>query len=168
MTQPFNSEYIHELTTFFMPRRRVAPLFIAYLSATVTNVTGDGTDYTIIFDTEVEDREGDYNSATGVFTAPVSGFYLLIPNVHATDLGAFGANNVRLITSNRTYRIAYMDTDNVISGTIYAYTPGGLIVDMDAGDTASVRIAVSAGGKTVDVLGGAAPVTTSFMGYLLI
>ena len=55
------------------------PRFSAYLSpASIPNVTGDGTLYTIICDTEIEDRGGNYDHSTGIFTAPVTGFDLCV------------------------------------------------------------------------------------------
>ena len=43
-------------------------LFSAYLSATVTNVTGDGTAYTIIYNNTLVTQGSAYNATTGVFT----------------------------------------------------------------------------------------------------
>ena len=44
--------------------------FSAYVSSTLSNVTGDNTSYTVIFDTEELDRSSNYNNSNGVFTAP--------------------------------------------------------------------------------------------------
>ncbi len=51
------------------------PAFLARNSVTDSNVTGNGTEVTIDFDTEVFDQGGDFASDT--FTAPVTGRYQL-------------------------------------------------------------------------------------------
>ena len=55
--------------------------FSAYLAADKLNVTGNGTIYTIPFDTELFDRNSDFNTGTGVFVAPVTGIYHLSTSV---------------------------------------------------------------------------------------
>ena len=58
-------------------RQGAIPLFFAYQNGDVTNVTGDGTVYTTICNTEVVDSTGSYNTGTGQFTAPYTGYYQL-------------------------------------------------------------------------------------------
>jgi len=51
------------------------PAFEATRSATVADVTGDGTAYTVLFDNVVSNQCGDYNAATGEYTAAATGFH---------------------------------------------------------------------------------------------
>jgi len=51
--------------------------FYAYLAADKNNVSGNSTVYTVPFDTESFDRNGDFNTTTGFFTVPVTGVYYL-------------------------------------------------------------------------------------------
>ncbi len=127
------------------------PAFLAYLNTSVTNVSGDGTTYTVIFDTEVYDQNSDFNLATSTFTAPVTGKYLLTfvaLFVGGTTInGAFGIIN----TSNATYRI------NLPLAPAVTTTAGGtisVIADMDASDTATFQMSSTDGGGKIDDVAG--------------
>ena len=142
------------------------PAFLAYNSATDTDVTGDGTSYTIICNTEVFDQNSDYNNGTGVFTSPLTGRYSLNGCVFILDYGAAHVlGNWIILTSNRQYTVDYLNPF-VVGVTANSCSFGGsILADMDAADTASFVITVTGGTKTVDVLGEAAA-TTRFAGYL--
>jgi len=71
------------------------PAFYAKVSADINNVTGDGTVYNVIFDTDVQDNTSMYNHTTGVFTVPVTGFYMVS--------GTVGLKG--LVSSTNTYAI---------------------------------------------------------------
>lgn len=137
------------------------PAFLAYNSAIDSNVTGDGTIFTIIFDTEVFDQNSDFDG-TSTFTAPVTGRYLLGFNVALEDIGAAHTNGlVQTITSNRTYQ-----TDNFsptildVSGDL---TMGQVVLaDMDAADTATFVVRILNSTLTVDVAGGGDMVTVAY------
>lgn len=127
------------------------PAFLAYVNTTITNVTGDGTNYTIIPDTEVFDQNSDFNLGTGTFVAPVTGKYAF--QFQCTVEGGSGitGNACTLATSNRTYR----QYGSLIIGT----TTAGMnlmtvLTDMDATDSCTFTVICSdSGGKVVDVSG---------------
>ncbi len=127
------------------------PAFLAYLNTSVTNVSGDGTTYTVIFDTEVFDQDSNFNLGTSTFTAPITGRYQLhfvALFVGGTTInGAFGIIN----TSNRTYRI------NLPLAPAVTTTAGGtisVIADMDAADTATFQMSSTDGGGKIDDVAG--------------
>jgi hypothetical protein len=142
------------------------PLFSAYQSASVSNVTGDGTLYTVICNTEIIDRNGDYNNATGTFLAPITGTYLLLTHILCVDIGAAHTGGyIRVITSNRTYICSWCNpAANNYSGYLSFWV--ALLADLDATDTAYIQVVVFNGAKIVDVYGGSP--YTFFQGYLLI
>ncbi|MCK4786998.1 MAG: hypothetical protein KAV87_24785 [Desulfobacteraceae bacterium] len=129
------------------------PAFFAYLSATASNVTGDGTQYTLPCNTELYDQGGNYASPT--FTAPITGKYFI--NYGITISGILLANANFLVwvsTSNRDYIPQYGDSYQMAKGTGGNMSISGtLLVDLDANDTAIVKIAVQDGTKVVDIIG---------------
>ena len=142
------------------------PAFLAYLSSTVTNVTGDSTNYTIAFDAEIFDQNGDFASNT--FTAPVTGKYYLGSNTLLGDLGATFNNAFgTIVTSNRTYFMQYNAAivRDLSTNTANLYI--NILADMDAADTAIAKAQVGASTKTVDInSGGATDPQTWFCGNL--
>ena len=143
------------------------PAFLALLSADQNNQTGDGTVYTVICDTEVFDQGGDYNNSTGVFTAPVSGRYLLNYSVRLVGLtSGMDALTANIVTSNRTYRNAH----SIISAEPWSAMTMtvNVIADMDAADTVSFTVSASAGAKVADVTGVSAGVNTTFVSGALL
>lgn len=145
----------------------IRPLFSAYLSAAVNDVTGDGTVYTIVFDTEIFDRNSDFDIATGIFTAPVDGYYLLIAGCYMDEIDvAHNDVDFRIVTSNRSYRLLRGHPYNMARIGDDLQINGSAIADMDAADTATVSIDVDGGAKVVDILQSS--LNTFFHGYLLI
>ena len=142
------------------------PAFSAYNSATRSNVTGDGTNYTVVYDTEIYDRGGDFNNSTYTFTAPVTGIYSLKGCLLLTGLDNDPtALNMSLVTSNRTYNAE-------VSSSAFPVANYQMDMirdcDMDAGDTALVRIQVfkAPSSLSANVYGNATNFYTIFQGRL--
>ena len=144
------------------------PSFLAWCDAQA-NVTGDGTNYQILFANEIYDQNSDFTSST--FTAPVAGRYLFGFNVR---LDGITSNHVRgyaqLVVSNGPFFFHDYDFGAIAGG------PGGAtvalsgicVVDMDASDIVRLNTSVSATDKTVDVAAGSSSLNFgSFFGCLL-
>lgn len=142
------------------------PAFNAYLSTNQANVTGDGTNYTVIFDTEVFDQGSNYNNATGVFTAPVAGKYQF--NVTINFLaGAATGGFISLVTTGRTYRLVAVKPSNVGTAGGDTELSGSALVSLAANDTVSILVSASGTTKTVAVYGTATTTSvTHFSGFL--
>lgn len=67
---------------------RVPRTFSVRISADVTAVTGDGTVYTPLFDTEVENEFDLYDIDNNQFVAKEDGFYLFILQIQADNVTA--------------------------------------------------------------------------------
>jgi hypothetical protein len=136
------------------------PAFLA-VAATQNNVTGDSTDYTVLFaGSEAFDQNADFNGSN-TFTAPVTGRYLLSTHIFCTGaadnhvLGYFA-----IVASNRTVYnnllVYNSQSGEELRDNITTF------LDMDANDTATVFLDIRGGSKTVDV-----EATSTFSGVLV-
>jgi hypothetical protein len=125
-----------------------------------TDVTGDNTEYPLIFDVEQFDRGGCYNNATGVFTALVSGIYQLSTSVRTIGGSNHDFQIVSIVTPGGTYSNGMDYTDQgaqMVSVSCNIY--------MGSGDTAIVKVRVGGGSKVVDI--DSDPSHTWFCGSLV-
>lgn len=126
------------------------PAFLA-IGALQSNVTGDLTNYTLVFGTEIYDQADNFD-ATSTFTAPVSGryhwdLYLALGGLLATHTNG----NISIMASNRSF---YPELGNVgamrdVANVLGVESSGE--IDMDANDTVHFEITVSGGTLVVDV-----------------
>lgn len=145
------------------------PLQVAFSACNAVDnadVTGDGTAYTVPFATEIFDQNADF--ATPTFTAPVTGRYMLSATILLQDLTAAHTSNLRISTSNRLYDSFICKIGVIAEATeaVAMVDSGARMIDMDAGDTATIIMTVSAGAKVVDVAGLSTFMHTQFSGFL--
>jgi len=98
------------------------------------------TDTKVNYSTEVFDQNSDFDTSTQTFTAPVTGKYQF--NVQLLWLNwDSGANYyyIQIATSNRTYYELYKGGERS-NDVQYSYGHIHVLADMDASDTAFVRI----------------------------
>lgn len=138
------------------------PSFNAYLAALSAVQTGDGTTYTIPFDTEQHDAGSNHNAAAGAgqgtFTAPVAGRYMLSANVtisalsntHTSGVFSFLLNGATAIA--RVQNNPWAGAQGVSGSGIYTYTLN-TVYQLAANDAVTVTVQVSGGTKTVKING---------------
>jgi len=144
------------------------PAFLAYNSSTDSNVVGGSTTVVVIeFDTEIFDQGGDYNNSTDTFTAPVTGRYRFAMGVRLDGVVAANRSFFDLNTSNRNYQFDSRSPVSSLSASGSFGICSSLMVDMDAADTAFLRVLCTGeASDIVDVYGGSSPITF-FSGYLV-
>lgn len=160
---------VWRMTTSGQRTMPLQPAFKATLSATVNNVTGDGTAYTIIYDIVNFDQGSNYNNATGIFTAPVTGKYLFGANNTLLNLSAANSANCvyDLVSSSIIARLNLGNLGNMRDTGSGAYSPiFSHFFDMNSGDTLKIVVTIPGGTKTVGLLGG--PREASFWGFLVL
>lgn len=137
------------------------PAFSASLSGNVTNATGDGTTYTIAYDTEAFDQGGNFGSNT--FTAPVTGKYVFPYQISLAGLGSAHTGAIVTVAGVNTIRFNPFATQEVANGILTL--SGCVFVALAASATAIMQVTVSGGTKTVTVVGGGSG--CRFEGYLV-
>ena len=135
------------------------PAFFTQLASTQSNIAIN-TSVTILFATEIFDTGGNFASNT--FTAPVTGKYTL--SVHCLLLlldSAADYYQMQFTTSNRLYYFT-LDPDFGQDNTHFPLSIS-ILADMDAGDTAVVKIYQQGGTAQTDIN----HTTSHFSGYLV-
>ena len=109
------------------------PSFVITPSANSADIAADTT-HTIVFDTEVIDRNGDWDG-TNTFTAPVTGLYLFTCTVLIGDYDHDNNYSALFInTSNRRWS-PWQLAGSALSVDGGVFINGSVIADMDASDT---------------------------------
>jgi len=143
--------------------------FSAYLNTPVEGVTGNGTVYTVICNTVITDLGSNYNSATGVFTAPTTGYYLFNVLIQLGNLNtAFTSGTVSLVTTSRTYTSYLGNVGNYCATTNILSNSQCFVALMSATDTATVQISVSGSTQIVSLVGQNTNPITQFSGFLVV
>lgn len=139
--------------------------FFAYLAAAKTNVTGNGATYTIPFDSELFDRNSDFNTATGVFVAPVDGIYFVEASVVFADSVNKNSVYLRIYNSTTTtYLHAALDTRNTSTADMQTRVSG--LVSLSSGDNIVAITQVFGSGANDADLHASIP-WTHFCGHLV-
>jgi hypothetical protein len=161
-----SSNFISE---YSIQKSSLQPAFLAVLASTLSNVTGDGTTYTVVFDTTVTNQSSSWNGST-TFTAPVTGLYFLTAQLLVGSLTAsFTGMYIAITTTARNYLGAQcnpgVQRDGVSNQMTATLT---CLANMTAGDTAILKISVSGSTKTISLpTGGATDPRNYFAGYLV-
>jgi hypothetical protein len=137
------------------------PAFLVRPASEQSNIAVSSA-VTIVFGTEVFDQNADFASNT--FTAPVTGRYQLSANIRLNNTdSASDYYRIELNTSNRTY---YQIFDpNFGQDAAFWTSTISVLVDMDASDTAIVKITQGGGTQQTDI--DANNGYTTFSGYLV-
>lgn len=145
--------------------------FMAYLSTNQSNITGDGTTATVIFNAAQNNPGTAYNTVSGIYTCPATGTYnfnvVLILSANSA-VAVFTDATLTLTTTTRTYTSGNVNFQSVAPTVSNRLTTLSLntLATMTAGDTAFVTVTVSGATKVISALGGAAPNYLSlFTGY---
>ena len=122
--------------------------FLARPTSTQDNLSIN-SNTTIAFGTEVFDQNADFASNT--FTAPVTGKYLLSASFNMTNQDSAAYHRYDIVTSNRNFLNYHLDA-NVLNADGYYTFNITVLADMDASDTAYVRLYQAGGTAQQDVM----------------
>ena len=142
----------------------VKPKFLGFNARKSADVA-QATNSTIICDAELYDIGANYDSATGIFTAPVDGDYRFDAGVSVAapnDQKRYGFS----LTGSTIGIFVYVYI--AVSGTSIFYDSGGKPVHLDVGETVTMKFLHDQGGNET-VRGDAAnQFETWFTGYLIV
>ena len=138
--------------------------FFAHADTAQSNIA-TSTNVDVTFGTERFDQNGDF--ASSVFTAPVTGKYQFNVNVRLNTVDqAAGYYICYLVTSNKNYFTIY-DPGQFAGDPDFWTQSLSVVADMDASDTAKVRLLQNGGTAQSDVDGGPSDTPSNFSGYLV-
>jgi prepilin-type processing-associated H-X9-DG protein len=126
------------------------PAFKAVPSSQQNNLSVNAWN-TIVFGTETYDINSDFGNSN--FTAPVTGKYILTVNLYLQDIDSAATSiTCELHTSNDDYPV-FVTLPGVDFSADMGYRAfnGAVLVDMDANDTAAVRVYPEGGAAQTDV-----------------
>ena len=116
--------------------------------STQNNMAATAT--TLDFDGERFDQNGDFNTGTNTFTAPVTGKYLITVNLYMKNIDqAASYYQLYLVTSNKTYYAIFSPLQFNGDVDYWDMTWTG-VVDMDASDVAFFQLNQSGGAAQTD------------------
>jgi hypothetical protein len=125
------------------------------------NNISPGSDHTVVFGGEIFDQGNDFASNT--FTAPVSGRYQFNVHIRLYQVDTAATYyQAQLATSNHNYEVGLV-SPKFTSDPEYVILSGSILADMDASDTAYVRVYQHQGSAQTDLQQS----TSTFSGYLV-
>ena len=128
----------------------VSHVVVHQSSTAQDNVTGDGTTYDILWQTEITDTGSEY--ASSVFTATAAGKYLI--SFHCALKGYVSGHTQYMLwvyTSNLTKKVTRLNPYAVFSSACQFVMSYSGVYHLDACDTAKVQVQVTGGSKVVDM-----------------
>jgi len=128
------------------------PAFAAFMNTGVTNVTGDGTTYTVVWDSESFDQGGNFSSTT--FTAPISGLYryeVLIGLAGVTALHT--ALLVQLTVAGFSWQVIRCNPGTIQDGGGFLNLCGTALISTTSGQGVVIHVTVSGSTKTIGLTG---------------
>jgi len=148
----------------FMPLQSA---FLAIETDDNLNVTGNGLNYTALFEDpadEIADRNADFTGSTGTYTASQTGLHLLGGVVKMDTLDASATTiTIQISTSNRTYTVHSSAGGSMRNSSNNLAINVCHLCDMDKDDTAVLKVQISGmAGDTVEFA-----TNSTFFGWFL-
>ena len=169
------------VSTAFRVLANTRPAFLGVRTTEMVDATGDGTVVTVLYDSETFDNGANFSTATGRFTAPITGDYHFHAVVTINDCGAghvrFDASFLHrdaAASAVNLYQFALLNPssdvavagNSVTGGNLAA--SGALTLRLVASEMVEVQVIVTGSTKTVDIFGAAATVMYTYFGGMLL
>ena len=147
----------------------LTPAFEMVRSAPAADVTGDGTGYSVIWDTENFDAGNNVSTGANTFTCYCAGRYRFDAGVSLAQVGVAHTRADLAITQAGSVARSHAVVTNpaAIAAGGNATLTAACVLDLAYGDTVSVTISASNGAKVVDVFGAGGTIYSWFSGAYL-
>lgn len=140
--------------------------FSGHNSSTLSNVTGDGTAYTVLFSVEDYDNQGSFVPATGIFTARTAGIYQFNATLFLMGIDVAHTTGELSFIAPTTYTYTF-NPAALRTGANEASVSISAQMMLAVGDTVNLRLLVSGGAATIDIYGAAGSRNSYFSGRLI-
>ena len=142
------------------------PAFFATSSANLTNISGDGTAYTVALSNTLINHSSSFSTITHAFTAPVAGtysFYAVFNRINkGTSTSEIGY--IKCVRPNLGNINFYANSD--MTNTIYCLQVSCLVA-LDAADTVTMVYEALGGAKDISLISVLSSPSTYFQGNYL-
>lgn len=119
------------------------------VGAGVTNATGDGTVVNVIYDTVFYNIGGGYDNSTGLYTAPLSGYYNIEASVTLEGiLSTHTTGEITIVASGNIYK-EYFNPFNSATAAGDCTAKISMTVFVSAGQTIGIQVMVNGGTQVV-------------------
>jgi len=141
----FIKGYIHGIYRY-KKRDEMLPSCYAYLAGPMLNLVS-GTWYKVLYDAEIYDIGGNFDTVNNEFVAPRDGRYLIISNILFTTMVAAGQRWHRFMQNG--VEIVATREDNV--GAAWQVLQLSAVLSLAAADKITIEVMQSSGVNTVDL-----------------
>lgn len=125
------------------------PCFLVHPASEQTNIAV-GSNVAVAWGTERYDIDGNF--ASNVFSAPITGKYLLSASVTLANIdSASDYYYLQIITSNKAYIVDFLDPGQFAGDIDYFTLAGAVIADMDASDASLIYVVQATGTQQTDI-----------------
>jgi hypothetical protein len=143
------------------------PAVFAEATANDANETGAGAAHTVLFDGELFDQNGDWNTSN-TFKAPITGRYYVSSQVWISGITtATTSMFLKAVASNRTIILAHFNTDSTNCPFVSYVLQGGTYIDMDLNDELIITVTSSGESSDVHDIGSSASGVSTTVGISL-
>jgi len=140
------------------------PSIQANQSTDQANATGNGTVFTVICDNVLAQNGTNYNSTTGAFTVPSSGFYMVTVQVMIKNLSNLMTSGILTINGSLAPHITYFNPFAMIDViTSFVTINVAAVLFVNATNPLSFTVEIDGGsGNTATIAGSGSDSLTSF------
>ena len=143
------------------------PAVFAEATANDANETGAGAAHTVLFDGELFDQNGDWNTSN-TFKAPITGRYYVSSQVWISGITtATTSMFLKAVASNRTIILAHFNTDSTNCPFVSYVLQGGTYIDMHLNDELIITVTSSGESSDVHDIGSSASGVSTTVGISL-